>query len=149
MCHSISFTCHLLISLSTFKSKIGLLFFLFTLISKFLALSSELRGNPSSLCFGRILGKASFFFVFAYSCLSCFEIEVSLCSPGWPGICFVDHAGLELEKISLPLPPQWWDLKWVPPCTHIPAERVRHHPRLHNITLSQNKKQSKTKKKEV
>jgi hypothetical protein len=32
--------------------------------------------------------------------------RVSLCSPGWPGTCFVDQAGLELTEICLPLPPQ-------------------------------------------
>ena len=34
---------------------------------------------------------------------------VSLLSPGCPGSCFVDHAGLELAKICLPLCPECWD----------------------------------------
>jgi hypothetical protein len=31
-----------------------------------------------------------------------FEDRVSLCSPGSPGTCFVDQAGLKLTEITLP-----------------------------------------------
>jgi hypothetical protein len=31
--------------------------------------------------------------------------DASLCSPGCLGICSVDHTGLELTEIHLPLPP--------------------------------------------
>ena len=35
----------------------------------------------------------------------CFETE-SLLDPGWPGIDYVDQAGLEFRETHLPLPPQ-------------------------------------------
>ena len=32
--------------------------------------------------------------------------KVSVCSPGCPGTCSVDQAGLELTEILLPVPPK-------------------------------------------
>ena len=50
-----------------------------------------------------------FIYSFIYSFLTC-QDRVSVCkSPGYPGIHFVDQAGLKLREIHLPLPPQCWD----------------------------------------
>jgi hypothetical protein len=38
----------------------------------------------------------------------CFQVRVSLCSPGCPGTHSVDQAGLNSE-IHLSLPPKGWD----------------------------------------
>ena len=38
-----------------------------------------------------------------------------MCGPGCPGTHSVDQAGLELTEIHLPLPPECWDLRHVPP----------------------------------
>lgn len=35
--------------------------------------------------------------------------RISLCVSDWPGICCVDHAGLKLTEIYLPLKPECWD----------------------------------------
>jgi hypothetical protein len=35
--------------------------------------------------------------------------RVSLYSSGCPGTYYVDHAGLKLTEIHLPLPPECWD----------------------------------------
>jgi hypothetical protein len=39
----------------------------------------------------------------------CYLKQVSLCSPGCPGTCSVDQAGLELTEICLLLPSKCWD----------------------------------------
>jgi hypothetical protein len=44
-----------------------------------------------------------------------FQDRVSLYSPGCPGTHFVDQSGLNSE-ICLPLPPECWDQRRVPPC---------------------------------
>lgn len=33
----------------------------------------------------------------------------SSCSPLWPGVCYVEQAGLELIETSWPLLPECWD----------------------------------------
>lgn len=33
---------------------------------------------------------------------------------GWPGTCFVDHVGLELTEVQLPLPLKCWDYRCGP-----------------------------------
>lgn len=49
-------------------------------------------------------------------CFCFFEIGVSLCiSPDCPGTCFEDQTGLKLTEIHLPLLPECWHLKCVPP----------------------------------
>lgn len=42
-------------------------------------------------------------------------------SSGCPGTHFIDQAGFELIKIHLLLPPEYWDLKGIPP---LPAHAV-------------------------
>ena len=39
----------------------------------------------------------------------CFQDKESLCSPGCPGTLSVDHAGLQLTELCLPLPVKCWD----------------------------------------
>jgi hypothetical protein len=53
--------------------------------------------------FGRAVGTL-FFFLFCFFGFLVFRDRVSLCSPGCPGIHFVDQAGLEL-RIHLPCLP--------------------------------------------
>lgn len=40
-----------------------------------------------------------------------FQDSVSLCSPDYPGMLWVDQAGLECVETCLPLPPLYWDVK--------------------------------------
>ena len=51
-----------------------------------------------------------------YFILYLFRDRLSLCSPGCPGTCLIDQAGLQLTEIYLPLPPECWDLRCVPLC---------------------------------
>jgi hypothetical protein len=60
----------------------------------------ELRGLEAwYLDVGTAECKATFLF-----CFVVFQDGVSLCSPGCPGTCSVDQAGLELTEICLLLP---------------------------------------------
>lgn len=43
-----------------------------------------------------------------------FQDRVSMGSPGCLEICCVDHAGLKLSEIPLPLPPRHWDQRHIP-----------------------------------
>jgi hypothetical protein len=49
---------------------------------------------------------------FFLSDFACLRDRVSLGSPGFPGTCSEDQAGLELTEAcrSLPLPPECWEL---------------------------------------
>jgi hypothetical protein len=40
--------------------------------------------------------------------------RVSLCIPGCPGTHSVVQAGLKLRGIHLPLPPEYWDQRFLP-----------------------------------
>lgn len=53
----------------------------------------------------------SVFFLFCFGIL-----RQSLCGPGHPGTCCVHQAGLKLTEVYLPLPPECWDERQVPPC---------------------------------
>ena len=44
-----------------------------------------------------------------------FQGRVSLYTASCPGICSVDQANLKLTEIHLPLPPEHWDERHVPP----------------------------------
>lgn len=48
------------------------------------------------------------FFLFAFFL---FWARISPCSPSWCGNIYVDHAGLKLTEINLPLPPGFWVLR--------------------------------------
>lgn len=45
-----------------------------------------------------------------YGYFFCFVLkQVSLCSPDWPEIHYIDQAGLELIEIHFPLSSMFWD----------------------------------------
>jgi hypothetical protein len=47
--------------------------------------------------------------------LFCFVLRQGFFSAVWPGTHSVDQAGLNLTEIHLPLPPECWDQRRVPP----------------------------------
>lgn len=88
----------------------------------------QLRVNDRITCLRKVEITRSFLCSFSFFFLHFFFSDrVSLCISGSPRTHYIVQVELELVVILLPLPPEWWDYRHVPPhpAIYLACRRLR------------------------